>query len=77
MAGVQIVAIPNPFMLDWANWAAFVVGYNPGLLDKVDPHDDWRTFALRLCEVVPEAPQATTFADWQDWARALKLVLQL
>lgn len=77
MSDVQIVSLPNPYMMDWPNWAAFVVGYNPGLMDKVDPDIDWQVFAQRLRETVPEAPGPETFQSWQDWAVALKLVLQL
>lgn len=74
---VEIVAIPNPYMLDWQGWADFVTGYNPGLVDTVDPSEPWQEFARRLHEAVPDAPAPEQFADWRDWAAALKLVLHL
>jgi len=69
----SIVALPEPYSLDWQGWADFVAGYNPGLLGELDPNDDWREFARRLCNVVPEAPQPDQFTDWRAWAAAVKL----
>lgn len=74
---VQIVALPNAYTMDWRQWSDFVTGYNPGLREHVDPDEDWQHYAVRLREVVPEAPTPDGFVAWQDWATALKLVLQL
>lgn len=77
MADVEIVTLPNPYVMDWKNWADFVVGYNPGLISRLDPEVEWREFARRFVEAVPQAPSPDTFESWRDWAASLKQVLQL
>jgi hypothetical protein len=77
MAAVKIVVLPNPFMLDWGNWRDTVTGYNPGLINVIDPDTDYPEFAERFCQVVPEAPRPDVFPAWQDWAAATKHALQV
>ena len=74
---VQIVLLPDPYTMDWQPWADTVAGYNPGLIDHVDPTEGWQEYARRLCEAVPEAPQPDAHAFWQSWALALKMTLQV
>jgi len=74
---VSIRDLPNPDGLVWAEWADFVVGFNPGLRSQVDVDDDWRDFAQRFCETVPQAPEPDLFVEWKEWASALKLALQV
>lgn len=72
---VEIVLLPDPFTMDWQGWADTVAGYNPGLLNEVDPDAEWRDFAERFCEAVPQAPMPDLFEDWRSWASSLKLSL--
>lgn len=72
---IEIVLLPNPYTMDWQPWADTVAGYNPGLLELVNPDADWKDFAQRFCEAVPEAPQPDGHEFWQSWALALKQAL--
>jgi hypothetical protein len=74
---VEIVVIPDPNYIDWQGWADTVAGYNPGVLQAVDPELSWRDFAHQFCQVVEAAPHHDLFTDWQDWAAAVKLALQV
>lgn len=69
-------SIPNPYFIPWRDWVDTLVGFNPDLYSTVDPNETWRTFAQRLCERVPEAPQPDLFRTWQEWAAGLKEALQ-
>ena len=72
---VQIVLLPDPYVLDWQPWADTVVGYNPGLIEEVNPDADWPDFAQRFCQAVPGAPEPDGHATWRSWALALKQAL--
>ncbi len=64
--------IPNPYGLTWTAWADTVVGFNPDIRADVDPDDSWQMFAVRLAQYATATPRPDGFADWQDWAAALK-----
>jgi len=74
---VEIILLPDPYTMDWPQWADTVAGYNPELVEWVDPDDSWQDFARRFAEAVQEAPKPEGHSDWQSWALALKQVLQV
>ena len=77
MPVLRLVVLPDPYRLTWRQWADMVVGYNPGLRAMDDPEMDWREFAGRLREALPDAPQIENHGDWQAWAASLKLAFHL
>lgn len=74
---VEIVLLPDPYQMDWQPWADTVAGYNPGLIEEVNPDDPWEEFARRFCQAVPAAPQPGGHEYWQSWALACKQALQV
>jgi len=71
--------IPNPMVMEWDEWVEIAVGMNGrlGLPNLVAPEPDWRVFAERLAQHVPDTPYHDTFDDWRDWAAALRSALAL
>ncbi|MFZ5784024.1 MAG: hypothetical protein ACOY4R_27820 [Pseudomonadota bacterium] len=67
--------LPDPRGLSWQAWADTVCGFNRDIRNKVSPDDDWRTFAVRLIQFEPRAPQPDGFKTWQDWAVGVRLAL--
>lgn len=69
---MSLSLIPDPIGLQWQDWADTVVGFNRGLIGRVGPESDWRSFADNLIRFEPTAPRHDMFDTWDAWARALK-----
>ena len=72
-----LTTVPHPVLLDWPDWVATFVGFNPQLVNQVESGGgrDWREFADRLTQVLPGAPRPDAFADWREWVYSLKSML--
>lgn len=69
----MLTQIPNPYGTPWQMWVDTLIGFNPNLRPNVSPDEPWRVVAQRLTEYEPAAPRPDVFADWREWAAALKL----
>jgi len=64
--------IPNPYAVNWRDFVDTLVGFNPTLSPNISPDESWRDVAQRLIEFAQDAPSPEPFADWREWAAALK-----
>lgn len=58
--------------MEWQDWSAALVGYNPSLRSAIDPATTWEDFGKRLALVDATAPRPDYFETWEAWAMALK-----
>lgn len=74
---IQLRTIPDPVLMEWPDWVATFVGFNPQLVNQVESggRSNWREFADRLTQIVPEAPRPDAFGHWREWVYALKSIL--
>jgi hypothetical protein len=64
--------IPNPYGMEWQDWADTLVGFNPAIRSDVDPDDPWQAFAERLAQYASATPRPDEYENWENWAAALK-----
>ena len=71
--------VVDPAGMEWRDWVEITVGQNGrlGLPRLVDPNEDWREFAERFAQFVPDTPYHEGFEDWREWVRALRSALVL